>query len=294
MEESTPDFAAHVLSTPTTSADATTAPRPFRTPDTLKECVVTCTTETKPLLLAMLLRAIHQQNNQCNVLIFTGTVKNTHRLCRLLQILDVMEHHPAVRTAATLGGSSSDSSSDSGSDSGGSDAEEHVGREEEDVHSHARSLLPYLSQTSVLEYSSMVPAKQRASHLKRFAAAPSTNNNKQHHQRQCRVLVCSDAGARGLDIEQVTDVINYDVPNEAKTYVHRVGRTARAGRNGTAYTMLKPGQMGSYHSMMKSITHNAIQVYPTQSERVEVLKELYVKSLTVLKQVMELEEDEGQ
>ena len=58
--------------------------------------------------------------------------------------------------------------------------------------------------------------------------------------------------------------------------------------------MLKPGQMGSYHAMMKSITHGTIHVYPTQSDQVEVLNNVYIQSLTLLKQVMELEEDEGQ
>jgi ATP-dependent RNA helicase RhlE len=49
-----------------------------------------------------------------------------------------------------------------------------------------------------------------------------------------RVLVATDVAARGIDVDDVTHVINYDLPNEAETYVHRIGRTARAGANGDA------------------------------------------------------------
>lgn len=52
------------------------------------------------------------------------------------------------------------------------------------------------------------------------------------------VIVASDAMTRGMDVEGVANVINYDVPVYAKTYVHRVGRTARAGQAGRAFTLL--------------------------------------------------------
>jgi len=51
---------------------------------------------------------------------------------------------------------------------------------------------------------------------------------------QYRVLVATDVAARGLDVDDITHVINYDLPMEAETYVHRIGRTARAGANGDA------------------------------------------------------------
>ncbi len=51
---------------------------------------------------------------------------------------------------------------------------------------------------------------------------------------QVRVMVATDVAARGIDIDNVTHVVNYDLPNEAEAYVHRIGRTGRAGATGTA------------------------------------------------------------
>ncbi len=53
-----------------------------------------------------------------------------------------------------------------------------------------------------------------------------------------KLLVCSDVAGRGLDIEGVTHVFNFDVPNNAESYVHRIGRTGRAGREGRAITLV--------------------------------------------------------
>jgi len=55
-------------------------------------------------------------------------------------------------------------------------------------------------------------------------------------EKTTRVLVATDIAARGIDIDELAYVINYDIPNIAETYVHRIGRTGRAGANGTAYS----------------------------------------------------------
>ena len=56
------------------------------------------------------------------------------------------------------------------------------------------------------------------------------------------VLVCSDLAARGLDVEGISHVVNYDLPEDPEIYIHRVGRTARAGRDGIAYSFVSPDQ----------------------------------------------------
>jgi ATP-dependent RNA helicase DeaD len=57
-----------------------------------------------------------------------------------------------------------------------------------------------------------------------------------------KLLVATDIAARGLDIEHVTHVINFDVPNSSETYVHRIGRTGRVGRTGRAITFVTPAE----------------------------------------------------
>lgn len=57
---------------------------------------------------------------------------------------------------------------------------------------------------------------------------------------QARVLVATDVAARGIDVDDIAFVINYEVPATAEDYIHRVGRTARAGRDGSAITLVSP------------------------------------------------------
>src|SRR5699024_8576097 len=52
------------------------------------------------------------------------------------------------------------------------------------------------------------------------------------------VMVATDVAARGIDVTDVTHVVNYQVPEDERTYVHRIGRTARAGKDGTAITLV--------------------------------------------------------
>ncbi|MFA5889853.1 MAG: DEAD/DEAH box helicase [Actinomycetota bacterium] len=62
-------------------------------------------------------------------------------------------------------------------------------------------------------------------------------------------LVATDVAARGLDLDEITHVINFDPPSDSKDYVHRVGRTARAGRTGTGVTFVLPDQAGDIGRM---------------------------------------------
>eukprot|EP00468_Gymnochlora_sp_CCMP2014_P012627 CAMPEP_0167764904 /NCGR_PEP_ID=MMETSP0110_2-20121227/14341_1 /TAXON_ID=629695 /ORGANISM="Gymnochlora sp., Strain CCMP2014" /LENGTH=679 /DNA_ID=CAMNT_0007652459 /DNA_START=328 /DNA_END=2370 /DNA_ORIENTATION=- len=68
-----------------------------------------------------------------------------------------------------------------------------------------------------------------------------TRSLQQFRKNKCRLLVATDVAARGLDISDVTHVINYDLPSNIDDYVHRIGRTGRAGRRGLATSLVVPG-----------------------------------------------------
>jgi ATP-dependent RNA helicase RhlE len=68
-----------------------------------------------------------------------------------------------------------------------------------------------------------------------------------------KVLVATDVAARGIDVPEVSHVVNYDMPNEADSYVHRIGRTGRAGNQGTAISLCAPGERGLLHDIERLI-----------------------------------------
>merc|ERR1711939_171277 len=68
---------------------------------------------------------------------------------------------------------------------------------------------------------------------------------------QIQILVCSDLIARGMDLPQVEHVVNYDVPVDMRKYVHRVGRTARAGRDGQAWSLVETQEANYFKNLLK-------------------------------------------
>ena len=87
------------------------------------------------------------------------------------------------------------------------------------------------------------------------------------------LLVATDVAARGLDIDQLTHVVNYDVPSAAEAYVHRIGRVGRAGREGVAITLAQPRE----HRMLKTIERVTGQ--PIAVERVPTVADLRARRL---------------
>lgn len=82
---------------------------------------------------------------------------------------------------------------------------------------------------------------QRYASLERFKTGES------------KIIICSDIAARGLDIDDVSHVVNYDVPRHAEDYVHRIGRTGRAGKTGFAVTFVTPEDEKNYDAITKLI-----------------------------------------
>ena len=69
------------------------------------------------------------------------------------------------------------------------------------------------------------------------------------------VLVATDVAARGLDIDGITHVVNFEVPSSRETYVHRVGRTGRAAATGTALTLVSPEELRALEALRRSFGH---------------------------------------
>ena len=109
-------------------------------------------------------------------------------------------------------------------------------------------------------------------------------------ERVIRILVATDVAARGLDIQDLTHVINYSLPSDPEIYIHRVGRTGRAGKEGTAITFITPSEARRF-SYIKKASKSEIrkEEIPTPREVVERRRELIKEQL-----LSALEKDGGE
>jgi len=247
----------------------------YSLPEGLSEFQIECrTAEQKlPVLLALLLdreersRLKQRQNDPDDdndnddddgiVVVFTSSIDSTHRLTRLLQLL-------------------------------------WCGRRRQQRGSGACG-----PASSICEFSSALSQDQRVELVRRCRRGDD-NTRATHHDDsddgRIRIVVCSDGMSRGMDLPSVTTVINYDVPSHAKTYVHRCGRTARAGRKGRAITIMKVGQVGMFEKMHRLVeggsgSGGGVREMGVRKEMVRVVLPLYKKCVVVLRKVMEMEED---
>ena len=83
------------------------------------------------------------------------------------------------------------------------------------------------------------------------------------------VLVCTDVAARGLDIDGVSHVYNYDVSSDTKDYIHRIGRTARAGKEGKAVTILASRDYEKFGTLMQA---DEIKITPEELPELEIVR----------------------
>lgn len=91
-----------------------------------------------------------------------------------------------------------------------------------------------------------------------------------------RILIATDVASRGLDIEDISHVINFDFPRNIEEYVHRVGRTGRAGKTGISLSFITREDWGSAADLIK-ILQEADQEYPNElnmmAERFQAMKQ---------------------
>ncbi|MEC7290676.1 MAG: DEAD/DEAH box helicase, partial [Pseudomonadota bacterium] len=95
--------------------------------------------------------------------------------------------------------------------------------------------------------------KSQSQRLKALAAFKSGD---------CRVLIATDIAARGIDIDGISHVINFEMPNIAEQYVHRIGRTARAGRDGISISLVAEDEL-YYLREVEKITRIEVETLPT-------------------------------
>ena len=86
-----------------------------------------------------------------------------------------------------------------------------------------------------------------------------------------KILVATDVAARGLDIADVEVIINYDVPQNRDDYIHRIGRTARAGKRGYAFTLVSKDELSRFNNIKKQNIGKIVEKeFPTLQEIEEI------------------------
>lgn len=97
------------------------------------------------------------------------------------------------------------------------------------------------------------------------------------------VLVATDVAARGLDVSGVSHVVNFDLPQDPESYVHRIGRTGRAGREGTAWSFVTPRELDHLHFIEKITRHKIPKKpIPTIAEAIEGKQRMTAERLVEL------------
>ncbi|TFK28167.1 DEAD-domain-containing protein, partial [Coprinopsis marcescibilis] len=122
-------------------------------------------------------------------------------------------------------------------------------------------------------YSSDSPPSERKSILEDFKA------------QKIHILICSDLISRGIDISHVSHVISYDAPVDIRKYVHRVGRTARAGREGDAWTLVEEQEAHHFKKVLRNADHlDYVQKLKVLDSEMESFEPFYETALRKLKE----------
>lgn len=108
------------------------------------------------------------------------------------------------------------------------------------------------------------------------------------------VLVATDVAARGLDVSGVTHVVNFDLPQDPESYVHRIGRTGRAGKEGTAWSFVTPREIDHLHFIERITRHKITRKpLPTLAEAIEGKQRIAAERILEIVEEGELREYKG-
>lgn len=131
------------------------------------------------------------------------------------------------------------------------------------------------SKVAVQEISSSVHQRKRQTSLEGF------------EKGTVDVIVASDSMARGIDLPNVEYVLLYDAPLHAKTYIHRSGRTARAGKKGTTLTLIKPDERKDFQKIVKELKKPLPERMVVAQEELSMLEVPYTNALQKLQSELE-------
>jgi len=132
-------------------------------------------------------------------------------------------------------------------------------------------LVKEVGNMEVKEFTASLKPSRRTKILKKFAAG------------KVNLIICSDAMARGMDVENVKCVVSYDCPKFTRTYIHRIGRTARAGKVGTAITLLEKKEIFHFKKMIKESGKPKVKELKVSQGELRPLEETYTMALLGLK-----------
>ncbi|KAI8605394.1 P-loop containing nucleoside triphosphate hydrolase protein [Dissophora ornata] len=208
----------------------------YTTPAGLTENMIVCESSEKPLMVLHLLHHLNVRSALC----FTKSVESAHRLYKLIQLYE------KIRTTAPLPTPSapaktSETKSEIKEDTQIGDDDKEEGSSDDDDEGSSSNDKPPADAIVVAEYSSDLPKSKRQAILRAF------------NKGEIHLLICSDLISRGMDLSPVSVVINYDTPVYMKKYIHRVGRTARAGKSGTAYSLVEMQEARHFKEMMATL-----------------------------------------
>ncbi|XP_027747900.1 ATP-dependent RNA helicase DDX51 [Empidonax traillii] len=130
---------------------------------------------------------------------------------------------------------------------------------------------------TVAEFSSRLPPSERQRTIKEF------------EQGKIQLLISTDATARGIDVKGVNYVINYDAPQFIRTYIHRVGRTARAGKAGVAFSLVLRIQERRFLRMLRDAGIRDITKHPVKGRSLKPLVQQYEGALCKLEKTVKNE-----
>ncbi|KAI3852012.1 hypothetical protein MKW98_020011 [Papaver atlanticum] len=129
----------------------------------------------------------------------------------------------------------------------------------------------------IKEYSAFQPQSLRSKTLEKF------------REGKIQVLIASDAMTRGMDVAGVRNVINYAMPFHVRTYIHRAGRTARAGNSGRCFTFLARNQVVEFKKLLKEADKDSCSVHNVPEDIFEKLSSVYDSAKLKYKECMQQE-----